>query len=406
MGTGWEARALSFPAGPAPCRAGPRLDTPPMPSRFPIFALLVLLMTATAPAATVTLLDGSQAQGATLTFADPGTLDLAGRRIALADCDSLILGSDLATSPASPGALLLADGSWVPFSTLRPAAGADAVRAETTLGILDLPLGVVSGWGPVEWLARSGDGTHDRLQLANEELTGAVQGLADGRLSFLPDLAGAKPISLPLDAVPGLRLAQKVKPPKGLHLAARLMAQAPSALFLATADGVRLAAAPKIPLTTPPGQLLTVRGGRRVYLGDLAPATVEEQGAFGVTWKHAVDTNLDGSPLVLGGVRHERGLVLHSRARLAWDLGGRFLRLRARLGISDLLGNEGDCAIVISADGKPLLERPRVRGGRPPESVDLDLTGVKRLEILVDFGERFDIGDHLALADAYLVRAP
>jgi hypothetical protein len=36
--------------------------------------------------------------------------------------------------------------------------------------------------------------------------------------------------------------------------------------------------------------------------------------------------------------------------------------------------------------------------------VDLDITGVKRLKILVDFGEEMDIADHLNLCDARLTK--
>jgi hypothetical protein len=46
-----------------------------------------------------------------------------------------------------------------------------------------------------------------------------------------------------------------------------------------------------------------------------------------------------------------------------------------------------------------------VRGGEAPASLDLDLQGVTSLRLEIALGERFDIGDHVMLADAYLVQA-
>jgi hypothetical protein len=45
-----------------------------------------------------------------------------------------------------------------------------------------------------------------------------------------------------------------------------------------------------------------------------------------------------------------------------------------------------------------------VRGSDPPQNLDLDVAGVRDLEILVDFGGDLDIADHLDLADAKVVK--
>ncbi|MBN8527463.1 MAG: NPCBM/NEW2 domain-containing protein, partial [Planctomycetes bacterium] len=62
-----------------------------------------------------------------------------------------------------------------------------------------------------------------------------------------------------------------------------------------------------------------------------------------------------------------------------------------------------DCIAVLAGDGRELW-RARLRGGDAPRSIDLDLAGVKRLELRVEAGERHDIGDHVVLADAQLIR--
>jgi hypothetical protein len=150
---------------------------------------------------------------------------------------------------------------------------------------------------------------------------------------------------------------------------------------------------------------LRLEGGRRVYLSETTPDQVVEEGAFGVVWPWSRDRNLDGSPLRLGGVRYDRGIVVHSKARLVWNLNGCYTRLHALVGIADIVADQGDCAASLIADGKELWHRDSVKGGDKPIPLDLDLSGVRRLELHVDYGARYDIGDHLALADSYLVKA-
>ena len=48
--------------------------------------------------------------------------------------------------------------------------------------------------------------------------------------------------------------------------------------------------------------------------------------------------------------------------------------------------------------------RQAISGKDDARSIELDLTGVKRLTILVDFGEQLDIGDHLLLCNARLTK--
>ncbi len=45
-----------------------------------------------------------------------------------------------------------------------------------------------------------------------------------------------------------------------------------------------------------------------------------------------------------------------------------------------------------------------MRGAEKPQPIDLDLTGVKQLELRVEYGARYDIADHFVLADAYLIK--
>ena len=78
--------------------------------------------------------------------------------------------------------------------------------------------------------------------------------------------------------------------------------------------------------------------------------------------------------------------------------------LRALSGLADVVGDQGDCAVSISLDGKVVWNRDSVRGGEKPQTIDLDLTAAKQLELRVEYGARYDIADHFVLADAYVIK--
>lgn len=64
----------------------------------------------------------------------------------------------------------------------------------------------------------------------------------------------------------------------------------------------------------------------------------------------------------------------------------------------------GNVKLVVLGDQRELFSR-EIRGTDAPVEIDVDMTGVRRLRILVDFGDdRSDAGDHLILGDAHLTK--
>lgn len=368
-------------------------------------ALLCILALA-APAATVATLDGRTLSGPTLRF-EGETVRIGSERLALADCDWLEPGSGSGVNLGKAGlGVWLVDGGWLPATALAAGPTDHALRVISPLGTVVVPLTALRGWSATGELP--GDEQGDRVLLDSGPVAGRIEGIVGGKLQLRSELSPDKPLEFALDQVRGLRLAVAVTPSAGPVLAVSLDADRP-ALLLKPGDPPALAAVPgaTLPALTD-GILVAARlrvdAGRRRYLSDLTPATVEDVGAFGVVWPWQRDASLDGSPLRLGGARFAKGIVVHSRARLLWKLDGGYLRLRALAGIADLVTGEGDCAVTISGDGKPLWTRPSVKGRDKPVVIDVDLSGVQQLELVVDLGARHDIGDHFALADAYLVR--
>jgi hypothetical protein len=373
------------------------------------FAVLLLAGASSLPAASVAALDGRVLTGEALTI-DPkaGTVATGGVTVTLADCDWIEPGDGAGIElPGVVGKRLgvwLVDGSWLPVTTIAVGAKDNELTVNGAFGSFTIPLTAVRGWSTGQSLPGV-EGKEDQVSLDSGPITGRVEGLVAGKL-VLRSALDPEPLQLALDQVRSVRLAVPLRTPKGVRLAAALDDLHPPLRVVPVAGGFALAAVPQVVLAKGLSSArLRIEGGRRVYLSELDPAKVEETGAFGVVWPHKRDRNLDDSPLRLGGVRYERGLAVHSQARLGWELGGAYTRLRSLAGIADLVGDQGDCAASLSVDGMVVWSKDSIRGAEKPQVIDLDLTGAKKLELKVDYGARYDIADHFILADAYLIKA-
>lgn len=116
------------------------------------------------------------------------------------------------------------------------------------------------------------------------------------------------------------------------------------------------------------------------------------------------DKAIDGSVLTLAGQSFEKGLCIHSRTLITYRLTKEYRRMQAVVGIDERFRGPGNLKLIISGDSRTLLDRD-VRGNDPPFEMDLDISGIRRLKVLVDFGEdRSDAGDHLLLGNARLTK--
>ncbi len=148
---------------------------------------------------------------------------------------------------------------------------------------------------------------------------------------------------------------------------------------------------------------LDVRSRRMVFLSDLDPVA-ETQDYFPTGfWKWQRDKAVSGQPLVLAGQVYEKGLGMHARCALTYDLGGRYDALAATIGVQPPVPGKGDCEFVVSGDGRELF-RQRLTGGDAPQPIRVSVTGVQRLTLTVDPGGDLDLADHADWAGARLIR--
>lgn len=138
---------------------------------------------------------------------------------------------------------------------------------------------------------------------------------------------------------------------------------------------------------------------RPVFLSDLESAGYRHVPWLSREWSYQRDANALQGRLRAGGQVFVKGLGMHCTSRLAFDLEGRFARLRGAIALDDAAEQEGSVVFrvyVDRGDGQwaAVLESPVVRGGDAPAPIDLDMRGVQRLALIVDAADRGDIRDY------------
>lgn len=158
----------------------------------------------------------------------------------------------------------------------------------------------------------------------------------------------------------------------------------------------------KLPLAEIRG--VRFRGGQMAYLSDLEPSKVEETPYFGRMVTYRRDVALDGSPLKLDDRLVEKGLAVHSRSALTYDLDRRFSTFETMVGFDASGGKKGRVDCRVFADGRELYANPDLRADSPPVHLTLPVSGAEELQLVVDFGPEEDTGDRVIWADARLYR--
>jgi len=101
-----------------------------------------------------------------------------------------------------------------------------------------------------------------------------------------------------------------------------------------------------------------------------------------------------GSPITLGGVTYAHGIGTLSINELIIDLKGQATRFLAMVGLNDNASNQGSVTVEVWLDDKKVLITDVLRVGSPPVKVDVDLTGARFLELLIDDGNDVSTGDN------------
>jgi len=145
---------------------------------------------------------------------------------------------------------------------------------------------------------------------------------------------------------------------------------------------------------------------RVVFLSSIAPALVEETPLLGSSsafpWRKNVAAS--GGPLRMGGRIFRKGIGVHSKSVLEFDIEARYRSLAGTIGLDESAGQEAGVTFRVLADGKEIYKKGFVHGDKP-ENISLPMDGVRRLRLDVDYGEDgVDFGDHADWADLRVAR--
>jgi len=381
-----------------------------------VIALLFALCAGppTGPILETALLDGRRLRGELLeTTKSSVVIQSDGRRVELPQTDVLRLDFRPVSPAKTPLIVRLTDGSR--FGAQSFESDGRTAKTVTALGALAFAIENVSSvlliddpQETAEFAARAADKLKtDRIVIAREGkrlvLDGVIGKVGADKIEFTLDGD-----LLPINRSRGraLYFAQKATGGKP----AAMIADRRGDLWAAVAwrwqsGGVtfKSAAGFERSILAPELSSIDLSSGRVAYLSDLEPALMQHTPGFDHPWLIQHDRGPHGRPLELDGRKFAKGLTLHSRTIVEYDLGGEYRRFQAQVGVPTAAGPSGDADVRIVADEKTLW-RKRVRAGENSQPVDFPIASVKRLRLAVDFGGNLDLGDHVAFADAKVVK--
>jgi hypothetical protein len=160
--------------------------------------------------------------------------------------------------------------------------------------------------------------------------------------------------------------------------------------------------------------------GKLVYLSDLSPLSAQWTPLIGMpasaelaqqAGKPRADQSFFGSQLSLSFAtdeessarrrieRYNKGLAVRSRTSLTYSVPDDLARFVAVAGIDPAVRHQGHVRLVVEGDGTTLLD-VEIAGTGEPLPIDLSVSRIRRLTLLVDYGDNWDFGDLLNLCDA------
>ncbi|MBW3539730.1 MAG: NPCBM/NEW2 domain-containing protein [Planctomycetes bacterium] len=390
-------------------------------------SILLAVLLAASPKVELSTLKGEQHIGE-LQSLSAETVTLAGETgpvtVPLADVLKVRFPAPADETPDDPKLLRVwfVDGSQLAAQTIATDSRTATVGT-VRLGEVSTPIDAVSSirFGPLDskveasWAdLRSRTLQKDLLVIRKNDvldhLSGVVGTIDEEHVRFL---LGGNEVPVKRANVFGVVYARDTAPPSPraeMRLAGGDVAYVKSFTVSDGTVAVQLAAGAKVAPKLEDLRVLDFSLGKVRYLSDLEPRTYELTPLFDgeaerSLFRYRRDRNQRGEVLKLAGVEYPRGLWIHSRTRLVYRIGGDYRRFQAVMGIDDDVARRGlgDVHVVITGDGKPLVETD-VKGADKPVPLDLDVSGIRDLEILVDFGGDIDIADHLDLADAKVLK--
>lgn len=105
-------------------------------------------------------------------------------------------------------------------------------------------------------------------------------------------------------------------------------------------------------------------------------------------------------PITINGVKYDKGLGIHACSEIVYNLGMNYTNFETLIGIDSEVGNHGSVVFQVFADDMKIYDSGVVTGAQPAQNVRLNVTGVRKLKLVVnDSGDGID-NDHADWANA------
>jgi hypothetical protein len=134
-----------------------------------------------------------------------------------------------------------------------------------------------------------------------------------------------------------------------------------------------------------------------VYLDALEPLFVAQ--GYGTLQRNR---SVWEKPLSIAGRGFQRGIGTHAPARIVYNLGGAYRRFQSWVGADEATGPT--VTFEVRVDGRSVWRSGLMERSTPAKRVDVDVTGAKRLVLIVGDGGNGLVSDHADWADAMLLR--
>jgi hypothetical protein len=167
---------------------------------------------------------------------------------------------------------------------------------------------------------------------------------------------------------------------------------------------IELAGGLKVPLPVKQISEIRFRSDRVLFLSDLEPAEYVFEPFSTTRWPYRRDRSVANRLMRIGDQSFDRGIGMHSKSTLTYDLPGEFSRLAAVIGIDAGAAPLGNAVFRVTADGKEVFNSGPVTGRDAPRPINVSVAGAKRVQLIVDFGEDLDIGDQADWGNVRLVK--
>lgn len=393
--------------------------------------LLLAALLAAPPEAQVQTLAGQSVTGVLASVtADKVVLSTTSgdQSFAMKDLLTVTLPAEVKSADKDAVTVSLADGSALVAKTftvqgdsavLQLADGAEAkapTRAIDSVRYREQSPAILEQWNEIAKVDRPSDVLVLRKNDALDSLSGAIVEVTPEFVNF--DFDGDV-IKVKMSRIEGLLYHRSAKPAKlppavcmvsdatgSRYRAAKLSIEGDN-LLISSSAGLEIAR----PLTAV--ARLDFSQGNIQYLGDLKPESLVWTPYFGEAanndaarqfYRPRVDRAQEGGgTLKVAGKEYKKGVALHSRTAIVYRLPEGFRTFRAIAGIDDRARPAGDVLLTIQGDDKTLFEG-RMTGNDDAVPLELDVAGVNRLKIIVDFSEDLDLGDFLDLCEARILK--